>query len=326
MFVGSSSVLTLAQQIGRAAIDDRVGPATPWGDHSLVLRFAGLRFVLNGLTGDQRQALSRRYVCESPDADLGSHSEQTIETQICRVPNLCEDPDAYTTAGFYTPRVTRVEDHLRIEGFGLLADVTLTPSLTARLSAADGDLLTLPLVIENYLRIVAAYASLMKGGLLLHSAGVVADGEAYLFLGRSGAGKTTLSSLALASGAGVLSDDINIVLPSARGSFIASAVPFAGELGNSCAVREGDYPLRGVFCLKKGGRSVEGAPLSFCDQLAKVYACCPVVNADARQMDRILDVAASVLTAAPMRILSFDRAEAFSSILERIRTSQNAGE
>lgn len=312
-------MLKLAEKRGPVEIESRRRWLSPWGAHSLVLRFAGLRFVLKGLSESQRQALVSRYRCEPLNEDFHSAVEQTVETHINRLPHLRQDADAYTTAGVYTPRITHHAGHLEIEGYGFLADVSPEPALTAGLWAADGDLLTLPLVIENYLRIVAAYASLMKGGLLSHSAGVVADGEAYLFLGRSGAGKSTLSSLALASGAGVLSDDINIVLPATKAGFAASAVPFAGELGNSCFLKQGDYPLRGMFWLQKSGRAVAVKPMSLCDQLAKVYACCPIVNADAQQMNRILDVGAKLLTAAPLRLLSFDRHEAFSSILERIR-------
>jgi hypothetical protein len=274
------------------------------------------------LTDDQQKALGQRYICEPHGSDVAAATEQAIETRICRLPNLAQDPDDYTTAGFYTPRITRrSDDRLEIVGHGFLAEVTLRPVLKGQLFAADGDLLALPLVIENYLRIIAAYASLMKGGLLVHSAGVIADGEAYLFLGPSGAGKTTMSRLALDSGAGVLSDDINIVLPSGSGAIRAGAVPFAGELGNSCLVQEGDYRLGGLFWLRKGGRSVDAEPMALSAQLARLYACCPVVNADARQADRILNAGAQLLTSQPLRALSFGPDETFPSILERIRNN-----
>ena len=87
----------------------------------------------------------------------------------------------------------------------------LEQELSGTLFSNDMLALSQPMVIENYLRLVTAYAALSMGGVLFHSAGVVVDGRAYLFVGRSGAGKSTLARLALATGTDILSDDNNLL-------------------------------------------------------------------------------------------------------------------
>lgn len=292
------------------------GKPLEWGRYSATTQFAGERFVFHGMSESQAQTFHSRYACEA--RGLSSRSISTCETQLHRLPQLDQDPDAYTTAGLYTPRIAVLADRIAIEGYGFLAELSLWPTLKGTLWAADGDLLTLPLVIENYLRIVAAYSALMRGGLLIHSAGIVVDERAYLFLGRSGAGKTTVSKMALDTQADVLSDDINIVLPSEKGGFCVGAVPFAGELGNLCLLREGLYPLGGMFWLRKGKRPEGAKPMDLAVQLAHIYACCPIVNADARQMDQILETCKRIVTAQPLRLLDFNRDETFASLFARI--------
>jgi hypothetical protein len=105
-----------------------------------------------------------------------------------------------------------------------------------------------PYAIDSVLRIVHTLVLAREGGLLVHSASAVRNERAFLFSGKSGAGKTTMSRLAPA-GAHVLSDEISYVRKESDG-YYAYGTPFAGELA-----RAGENlraPLASVFLLAHG--------------------------------------------------------------------------
>ena len=82
------------------------------------------------------------------------------------------------------------------------------------------------------------------GGLCLHSAAVSRRGKGFLFLGESGAGKSTVTKMSESVGCLALGDDLNFVLQTSKGGHqIAMAWPYS----------EGDAmlrpPLLGVFKL-----------------------------------------------------------------------------
>lgn len=62
------------------------------------------------------------------------------------------------------------------------------------------------------------------GGLLIHAAAIEDRGRAYIFLGRSGSGKSTVARLS--EGRRVLNDDIVGVLPDNKGNWLAYPTPF----------------------------------------------------------------------------------------------------
>lgn len=89
----------------------------------------------------------------------------------------------------------------------------------------------------------------LEGGVLLHTAGAVIGGQAFLFFGVSGAGKSTISELLQQP---LLSDELVAV----RGGR-ASATGFWGTLDERDAPR-GDYPIAALVELGRG----EGVEIS----------------------------------------------------------------
>src|SRR5262245_6133333 len=69
-----------------------------------------------------------------------------------------------------------------------------------------------PYSLDSVLRIVHTLALAETGGFLLHAAGAIRHGRAFLFSGVSGAGKTTMMRLAPAD-ATLLTDEISYVVP-----------------------------------------------------------------------------------------------------------------
>jgi len=105
-----------------------------------------------------------------------------------------------------------------------------------------------PYSIDSVLRIVHTLLLAREGGFLLHAASAVRDGEAHIFTGRSGAGKTTLSRMAPGD-VNLLTDEISYVRKSATG-YTAYGTPFAGELGK--AGENISAPLSAVYLLVQG--------------------------------------------------------------------------
>jgi hypothetical protein len=105
-----------------------------------------------------------------------------------------------------------------------------------------------PYSIDSVLRIVHTLILAREGGFLLHSAGAIRNGRAFLFSGVSGAGKTTISRLAPAD-VTLLTDEVSYIRRVCS-AYQACGTPFAGELarvGENCSA-----PIDSLFFLKQG--------------------------------------------------------------------------
>lgn len=89
--------------------------------------------------------------------------------------------------------------------------------------------LYVPAVLCSMLRIVFAQAALLHSAVSLHSSTVVKDGKAYMFMGRSGTGKSTHSRLWLEHlGAALLNDD-NPIVRIVDGKALVYGSPWSGK-------------------------------------------------------------------------------------------------
>ncbi|MGH9747012.1 MAG: hypothetical protein ACRD59_13000 [Candidatus Acidiferrales bacterium] len=98
--------------------------------------------------------------------------------------------------------------------------------------------------LDSLLRILLTMVLLPRRGFLLHAATVVRDGRAYVFAGRSGAGKSTVASLSPAGT--VLTDEISL-LRFTDGCWHAYGTPFWGEF-RAAGMNE-HYPIAGIYSL-----------------------------------------------------------------------------
>jgi hypothetical protein len=98
--------------------------------------------------------------------------------------------------------------------------------------------------LDSLLRILLTIVLLPQRGFLLHAATVVRDGRAYVFTGRSGAGKSTVASLSPAGT--VLTDEISL-LRFTNGCWQAYGTPFWGEF--RAAGQNEHYPIAGIYTL-----------------------------------------------------------------------------
>jgi len=109
--------------------------------------------------------------------------------------------------------------------------------------------------IDSVMRIILSLTLARGGGFLLHSAGAIRNGRAFVFCGVSGAGKTTIARLAPPD-AILLSDEISCVRRIGAG-YHAFGTPFAGELG--IAGEQVAAPIAAMYFLRKGPRNAIGS-------------------------------------------------------------------
>lgn len=100
--------------------------------------------------------------------------------------------------------------------------------------------------LDSLLRILLTMVLLPQRGFLLHGATVVRDGRAYVFFGRSGAGKSTVASLSPQGS--VLTDEISLIRYS-NGCWQAHGTPFWGEF--RAAGQNRLFPVAGFYLLKQ---------------------------------------------------------------------------
>jgi len=105
-----------------------------------------------------------------------------------------------------------------------------------------------PYAIDSVLRIVHSIVLAREGGLLVHAASCVRNERAFLFSGKSGAGKTTISRLAPRD-AHLLSDEISYIRTEEQG-WRAWGTPFSGELAKPG--ENVNAPLHAIYLLAHG--------------------------------------------------------------------------
>lgn len=105
--------------------------------------------------------------------------------------------------------------------------------------------------IDSVIRILHTLTLAGQCGFLLHAAGVIRNGNAFLFPGRSGAGKTTLAGCAPRD-ACLLSDEVSCVRRSGT-AFLAWGTPFTGELATPGVNRSA--PVKALCFLRQAAEN-----------------------------------------------------------------------
>jgi hypothetical protein len=282
----------------------------------ITIGLAGDLYRFHGLDEVQADALNRRYkgyLAESPQSD-------DLVVEVCELAQpIPADPEAFSVDGEYALILERTSSQLTVTGINFQATLEWSEPMQAMLAVAPGTEIDRLNAAENFLRVASAYRILAKGGILLHSAGFVLEERAYLFVGQSGAGKTTLTRKAHEAGVGILSDDINVALPTEEGGFRAYPVPFAGDFGQTPDLfAPGGYPLAGLLFLEKGGNA-KLETLSKSAAAARLISASAFVNADTHMTSKLIEVAANLVRRVPVRRLTSRREDDFGLIRGLLR-------
>ena len=306
-----------------------------WGGRELTLELPGGPYRLSGLSAAQEEALRATFpgslrAAGAPVAATGSGPLPiplpTPTATPTPIPILLQRAAAaeflaVDTRGWdYALDFDWAPAAVRLAGLGLAGRIDWRPELGGVLWTHEDGGERFPGIFENFLRVLVAYRLLDLGGVVLHSAGVVRDGAAFLFLGRSGAGKTTVARLSQAQGAEVLSDDLNALCAGAAAGTAGTGcavlkLPFTGDLGERRAVRPA-VPLGALLRLVQATADAL-APLSRAETLAGMRACAPFVNVDPHRRERLEEVLLDLAAAAAPRAfaLRFSLQGGFWSIL-----------
>lgn len=211
----------------------------------------------------------------------------------------------------YRVAVAHEEDFISLAGIGFNANIDRSP-LRAQLQTCLTDEGFVG-AFENLFRAVASYQVFGHGGLVMHSAAFTDGHRGFLFCGRSGAGKTSLCTLADELELTILSDELNAVAAS-EGSFFLHAMPFAGDFGETPAPHP-PYPLAGLLGLAQGiAPSVRECSKG--EAVSRIVASCPYVNADPLLVDALTSRAVRLVASVPLRILTFAKNTSFWDVLD----------
>jgi len=157
-----------------------------------------------------------------------------------------------------------------------------------------------PYAIDCVLRIVHSLILARQGGFLVHAASAIRGGKAFLFSGVSGAGKTTISSLAPRD-AMLLTDEISYVRRNDN-HYIACGTPFAGELAR--VGENKSAPLGAVFLLEKGQQnSIE--PIGATDAIQRLLRNILFFADDPSLVELVFRAACDFASLVPIRRLVF---------------------
>ncbi len=274
-----------------------------WGGEQLVLEFAGGPYVLTGLSQRQRDGLSRRWAGLCGERPI---ARDAVEIRVFRAPASDFRRLESRPGRGYPLELDPAPTAVRVASRRFVGRLDWRRELRAALwTPVEGPADERVGVFENFLRVLAAYRLSEAGGVLLHSAGIVHQGRAYLFVGPSGAGKTTLARVSRDDGKRILSDDMNAVRPAAAGGgdWVAEKLPFAGDLGREPGP-VGSYPLAGLFRLRKASAPAR-TPVEPARAVAALVANAPFVNSDPHRLDPLVASLERLLDRRPLELLSF---------------------
>lgn len=172
-------------------------------------------------------------------------------------------------------------------------------------------------VCTSLLRIVYSQAVLLQGAISLHASTVYQEGYAYLFLGKSGTGKSTHSALWMKhfEGTDLLNDD-NPTVRVEGGKVVAYGTPWSGKTPcykNLC------FPVGGMVKLVQAPFN-RFTPLKEVNAFVALFPGCAVIRQDGRLCDGLYDTLSQIVERVPVgRLECLPEEEAAEVCREGIR-------
>lgn len=153
------------------------------------------------------------------------------------------------------------------------------------------------LILSSMLRIAFAQAVILRGGISVHASAVVADGRAFLFLGRSGTGKSTHARMWLRNipGSHLLNDD-NPAVRIVDGEVIASGTPWSGK---TPCYRNESYPVGGIARLVQSDADIF-TEKNEVEAFVSLLPSCSAVHGDAGLQSGLYDTVARIVELVPV--------------------------
>jgi len=284
----------------------RVRPG--FGPHVIGLRIGPLRVRLEGLALQQSESLTTRFRPFLEGGRAGAMPDLTVRLTRAGVPAFLALPasgsEVYRMGRRSSPGTRECWSY---EFAGRLSTSRREAELA--LVASSGPLFDRGL--ENFLRPLTASFILERGGLLVHGAGVVRDGQAYVFFGPSGSGKTTVTHLSPRDV--ILSDDLTLVIAE-PGGFRAAGIPFGMSHHHAPDTNE-SFPIAALVRLVQSPE-VRRERVTGARALAEVASCLPFVNQEGGEAAVALEAADRVLQQVPVWRLFFRKDDSFWKVIQ----------
>ena len=151
----------------------------------------------------------------------------------------------------------------------------------------------------------------------MHAAGVIDEGNAYLFFGHSGSGKTTSSRLSAPRQ--VLNDDGILLLLEPEG-WVAYGTPFTNP--TQVPPSPGRAPLGGIYRLVKDSE-VFIEPLSPAALLAELLSCVPILAALPQEIMHVMQIETDIVQKVAGGYLHFRKDSSFWEVILAANNRQN---
>lgn len=226
----------------------------------------------------------------APIAPVGSPAAATISVVAHpEAPARCFLPYEYYQLVRWSSRSTAV---VSVNGAaGTISEYFGKDGFRAELSVSPAGV---PESLGVFLRLITALALIPRGAVVAHCSSVVVREHAHLFLGASGAGKTTTARRLGREGGLRVADDMAIVSwDECQGGAVVEASPF--DRASRLAGRRGQsWPLASVYAIQKGAAATRlepTAPPGFSTWLGATVAP-PLPEPEARAfLDAVVRVA-----------------------------------
>jgi hypothetical protein len=163
--------------------------------------------------------------------------------------------------------------------------------------------------LDSLLRILLSWKLTGHDGFLLHAATVIRNGKAYVFTGRSGAGKSTVASLSPEGS--VLTDEISL-LRFENGVWRAYGTPFWGEF--RAAGSNTSAPVKGIFRLVQAAEN-RVTPLRPVEMLRALLPNVLFFSAEAEGNRRLLEILGHAAEEISSYELAFRKDPSFWEVL-----------
>ncbi|HEY7096881.1 MAG TPA: hypothetical protein VH437_09160 [Terriglobales bacterium] len=211
-------------------------------EHQVAIDIGGVPILLRTENAEFRELLAARY---TGFVGRSCHPSFTLDVELVPpTPEMASDEDVQVGFSNGQWQLRRGDFQAQWDPLAKTGWVRQTPN---------------PYSIDSVLRILHSLVLAKEGGFLLHAAGAIRNGSAFLFSGVSGAGKTTIASLA-PSDVMLLTDEISYIRKTGE-DYMACGTPFAGELarvGENCSAR-----IKTVYLLAQGPQNkIQPVPVS----------------------------------------------------------------
>lgn len=155
--------------------------------------------------------------------------------------------------------------------------------------------------LNNAMMLMFAFSTAACGTLEMHASVIQNSGKAYLFLAKSGTGKSTHSRMWLENieGSTLLNDDNPIVRVLPDGQIRVYGSPWSGK--TPCYVNE-DYPL-GAFVQIRRAAENRAIPQNVVASYAMIYTSSSGIKFDRTMADQLNDTIAKVVSASRAFVL-----------------------